>query len=1199
MAQVICPSFSGAAVLRATKLDGCCRPIFEDPDSPGGSGQVTTDAFINVVVSPDGGDNAGSGQADENPVTKADGQVCFTTVSCPAPTNYSISLELCALDPELVLIMKPAWCPIRDSTGTIIGFTSVSGGGCEPSGFALEVWMNVGSGAGRACAQSRGGSQHGYLLFPCITGVQIGQWSITNGPITFSFSGTTRRSSGWGKGPYNILMDGTRPTPLPCPVRPNADFVQFVTTFPPPEAGCGMQPVDGGIPEPAEIFIKRGSNITGCLAEVRADNHGYGPVRVRWGDGAETELREGQIGQHRYGGTCDDPGTDPARYTMTICDVQYPQICTTRTLTLPLPKDEPVIRCVQDPADATGRTVLVEADLPSQAWSGTPDADTTKCACPGESPIGYYGLQVDWGEDETGDRRQYVAVGDDGHVTLRHTYTSDGRFPIKVCRNDQPNFCTRCTFTAGGLRPNVTFISWDQSCTASVNIDNNGRGTVSVDWGDGSRPQTGIKEGTISHSYADGLGRSFLIMVCSQAIDGGCRSLQTPACTGGGTDLVAVDAVCDPTDPDGRTFKVTADNRGHGTVVISATGGGRTDNPNNAGDGQDVTTITYPADAGGEQTISAADPDEPGRTGSDTITVPCEPGPEVTAVCDPSDDHHVTLQPSPSVKYPITVDWDDGTVQTYQAGASIQHRYWKEGDPLQPQRAATALEGTPLTLSQTTVYQQADIDHTSGDLYLTQLINGGRKLTGETAAISFDNRARYGHLAVSRIVDGKLSSAMYLIGATPGPAHGFDHGSGIGVQRDGSVVRLFTGIDPTDPGAGKNGYATQVARFTYSANQVLSADGSGIDRYDPRPDSDHVNPCLDLDHGNIAVRHRSQDGQYHITVWKLDAFLARNFASPVYDSKVNDGTQPTGGAFQCWCVYGKYVYHFYGTGDQDNAYFTVTDISGATGNVVSRIDNKQFPDLTYREAESIYVMPADQGPRLAWGFATGTTGKRRANLYATPPHRTSQPVQITVRDADGLTTIATGITQIPCTTAPDPKTPTVTAAACPADRNKVQIRYDNPNQRGVRIHWIPQDPNPTTHAAAEGTVTSPREYAPGSYTIRVQDIEDSTKFSEITMCLPCGTINPSVDCAPADSNPAGRTVVLRVGPCAHLPLDVNWGDGKTDQNLDPAKEHLHTYDPPGEDQDDTWTVRVSDANNPGGVQATGTPIILPCTPPAA
>ena len=41
MASVICPSYSGAAVLRATKVDGCCAPIFEDPENPGNSGQVT------------------------------------------------------------------------------------------------------------------------------------------------------------------------------------------------------------------------------------------------------------------------------------------------------------------------------------------------------------------------------------------------------------------------------------------------------------------------------------------------------------------------------------------------------------------------------------------------------------------------------------------------------------------------------------------------------------------------------------------------------------------------------------------------------------------------------------------------------------------------------------------------------------------------------------------------------------------------------------------------------------------------------------------------------------------------------------------------------------------------------------------------------------------------------------------------------
>jgi len=61
MASVICPSYSGAAVLRATKVDGCCAPIYEDPDTPGNSGQVVTDAFVSVQVSPGEGDNGGGG----------------------------------------------------------------------------------------------------------------------------------------------------------------------------------------------------------------------------------------------------------------------------------------------------------------------------------------------------------------------------------------------------------------------------------------------------------------------------------------------------------------------------------------------------------------------------------------------------------------------------------------------------------------------------------------------------------------------------------------------------------------------------------------------------------------------------------------------------------------------------------------------------------------------------------------------------------------------------------------------------------------------------------------------------------------------------------------------------------------------------------------------------------------------------------
>jgi len=483
------------------------------------------------------------------------------TVQCNPPQAYTLNLTLCALDPELVLIMQPAWCAIRDSAGTIIGFTAKGKANCD-SGFALELWMNVFSGASSAC-RTGGAAQHGYLLFPCITNVSIGEFTVQNGPITFSFTGTTKRGSNWGKGPYNVLMDEGRPSPLPCPIADDDDFVQFLTTFPPPEAECGRQPVDGGIPEPAELYIQGVPGRDRCTIELRPDNHGFGPVEVDWGDATVSDIRAYGVGTHTYQGCF--PGQS-REVQITVRDKQWPQIQTQKTITIPLPDDEPTLTVYQDPTDTTGRTAIVDVQLPPQAWCGTPDSDTTRCACPGESQIGRYGISVDWGDSAGPDRLQWIATEDDCHVRLRHEFETDGTFQIKICRNDIENWCAKEPFIAGGgLRPLVRFVEWRDNCTAAICIDNWDKGTVSIDWGTGTPEgrQVNVQPGEdIQFTYGENFrNRRPVIVVCSEAESKQCAgTLRPPPCPAAPTDCLQITPSCDTyADPSGRTISLALD----------------------------------------------------------------------------------------------------------------------------------------------------------------------------------------------------------------------------------------------------------------------------------------------------------------------------------------------------------------------------------------------------------------------------------------------------------------------------------------------------------------------------------------------------------------------------------------------------------------------------------------------------------------
>ncbi|MEW1679264.1 hypothetical protein AB0O47_39355, partial [Streptomyces noursei] len=499
-------------------------------------------------------------------------------IQCNPPSEYTIAMTLCALDPELVLIMQPAWCAIRDSAGTIVGFTAKGKANCD-SGFALELWMNVYSGAGAAC-RSGGASQHGYLLFPCITNVQVGEFTVQNGPISFSFSGTTKRGSNWGRGPYNVMMDDGQPSPLPCPVADDDDFIQFLTTFPPPEAECGRQPVDGGIPEPAELYIQGAAGQDRCTVELRPDNHGFGPVEVDWGDGQVSDISNYGTGTHTY--TDCTTGSAPVEKTIIVRDKRWPQIQVEKTILVPLPPDAPVLTVYQDPTDTTGRTAIVDVELPPQAWCGAPDDGVTKCACPGESQIGKYGISVDWGDSAGPDRIQWIATDDACKVRLRHQYENNGTFSIKICRNDIDTWCSKEPFIAGGgLRPLVRFREWQDNCTAVICIDNWGKGTVSIDWGTGTPEgrQTGVTPGAnIPFTYGPNFrGRRPVIVVCAEAQPGqpgsGARcagTLRPPVCPGVPGGCLIINARCDSyTDPSGQTVALDIDTVCDGGGVIS------------------------------------------------------------------------------------------------------------------------------------------------------------------------------------------------------------------------------------------------------------------------------------------------------------------------------------------------------------------------------------------------------------------------------------------------------------------------------------------------------------------------------------------------------------------------------------------------------------------------------------------------------
>lgn len=211
-------------VMRVTKVDGCCAPVF-GPDN-----MVVTDGFVSVALT------ANVNEPEEILVTNAAGKTCVRDPGCPEFQGYNAEITFCEVSPCLFSLVtgQPA---VLDANGDTVGFRMNSRISACDQGFALEVWMGV---PGVACSGDEGA--FGYLLLPCLQGGVVGDFTIENAAVTFTVTGAvTKDGNGWGVGPYDVVDDmNGDPAPLPNPLDPDDHLYVVFTTVPPPDEtdGC-------------------------------------------------------------------------------------------------------------------------------------------------------------------------------------------------------------------------------------------------------------------------------------------------------------------------------------------------------------------------------------------------------------------------------------------------------------------------------------------------------------------------------------------------------------------------------------------------------------------------------------------------------------------------------------------------------------------------------------------------------------------------------------------------------------------------------------------------------------------------------------------------------------------------------------------------------------------------------------------------
>lgn len=219
--------------LRVTRLDSCCKP----PSSGTPDSYVVSDSFITLNL------KAELEAPDEFIVKLANGKLCINEIGCATLKRYTTEVTLCNADPDLFGIMGGV-AKIVDWNGDTVGYeVDQDLGSCGK--FSLEFWTRV----PQSQCLSNGLTQYVYWLLPCLQNGRVGDVSIANGPLEFSFTADAIPSSSWGIGPYDTVAQDivNTPGPLLSPIGcQTALHVQTTTIAPPCEndAACVSGVID-------------------------------------------------------------------------------------------------------------------------------------------------------------------------------------------------------------------------------------------------------------------------------------------------------------------------------------------------------------------------------------------------------------------------------------------------------------------------------------------------------------------------------------------------------------------------------------------------------------------------------------------------------------------------------------------------------------------------------------------------------------------------------------------------------------------------------------------------------------------------------------------------------------------------------------------------------------------------------------------
>jgi hypothetical protein len=274
--------------LRVTRLDSCGRPVY------GEDSQAVSKGFINVAFT------ANTTESDEINLTNAAGEVCVYEASVQTLTGYTLEIQFCGVDPDLLSIVTGQPVVLGADGETVIGFDIDTSVDLADVNFGFELWLGAPT-SNTACAPGSTG-KFGYLLLPYLSGGILGDFTVENAAVTFTITGSaTKDGNAWGVGPYNdIMLNNATPAvpgPMPSPVSATTALRLIEVDLLPPEPECGSRPLlDPSLPSLTSVTgTPDGLDVDFVVAPVST-----GPVWYIFGDGTWDYVAAPGTASHTY-----------------------------------------------------------------------------------------------------------------------------------------------------------------------------------------------------------------------------------------------------------------------------------------------------------------------------------------------------------------------------------------------------------------------------------------------------------------------------------------------------------------------------------------------------------------------------------------------------------------------------------------------------------------------------------------------------------------------------------------------------------------------------------------------------------------------------------------------------------------------------------------------------------------------------------